>query len=188
MARLSRVCPFSERGFEIPGRTKSRACRWSQRFNHTTGPSSPALTSRHHRPRSPSRPPLHRSASARTPASTAAFFAWASSRVPPTPSAAVDPRGRDAKRSLPALSPTAARSLPRPRASACTSHHRKVQYSCRSTLPNASDWTRQEDSHRLLRPLTSPPRRAAIQSPSTRAHLPLRLIHRWFRRPMEVLP
>jgi hypothetical protein len=99
VARVCNGCTSNKRRCSIPGRAKSRACRWIQRFNHTAAHRllhSPAVTTA---PRTPTRPPLHRSARARTPASTAALLACASCRAPPTPSAAVDPRGRDAKRS-----------------------------------------------------------------------------------------
>jgi hypothetical protein len=135
----------------------------------------PAVTTTPHHhppprtPTPPTRPPRPRPDSASSPASTAVLFACASPRAPPILSAAVDPRGR---RQALITSSFAHLCTPaaRPRAPACTSRCRKVLYSCRSTLPNANDWTRQDDSHRLLRPLTLSPRRAAIQRrPSTRA-------------------
>lgn len=68
----------------------------------------------------------------------------------------------------------------RPTAPVCAHLLLQAQYSCRSILPNANDWTRQDDSRRPLRPLTSsPPRRAAIQRRLfTRAHPPLHPIPR----------
>lgn len=104
------------------------------------------------------------------------LFACASSRGPPLSlPRSVHLRAEDAKRSLRALSPTSAHPLHARKRPACTPLRQKVQYSCRSTVPNANDWTRQDASHRLLRPLTSSPRQAATQRrPSTRAHPPLR--------------
>jgi hypothetical protein len=82
------------------------------------------------------------------------------------------------------------RSITRPPAHLCTprarsralvapSHRPQAQYSCRSTLPNANDWTRLVGSRLPHHPLTSSPKRADTQRRSfTRARPPRRPILR----------